>query len=354
MLFYRLLASTCEEMLPIVYTPTVGRGDRALQPRVPPPARGVPVDRPPGPDRAVVRATSGSGADDVDLIVATDAEDILGIGDWGVGGIEIADRQAGRLHRRGRHRTRAGSSRSCWTSAPTTRRCSTTRCTSATGTPRVRGRALRRLHRRLRHAPPRGCSRTRCCTGRTSAPSNARRILRAVPRPDAAPSTTTCRAPARSCSPPRWRGVRVAGTPMRDQRIVIFGAGTAGRRDRRPAARRDGPRRARRATRPPGGSGCVGPAGPAHRRHGRPARLPGALRPAGRRGRRLGRADGGRHRLAEVVAPGARRPCCIGTSTRPGAFTEQIVRGHGRARRAADHLPDVQPDVAGSRPCRPT
>jgi malate dehydrogenase (oxaloacetate-decarboxylating) len=32
----------------------------------------------------------GLGADDVDLVVATDAEGILGIGDWGVGGIEIA------------------------------------------------------------------------------------------------------------------------------------------------------------------------------------------------------------------------------------------------------------------------
>ena len=32
----------------------------------------------------------GLGPDDVDLIVATDSEGILGIGDWGVGGIAIA------------------------------------------------------------------------------------------------------------------------------------------------------------------------------------------------------------------------------------------------------------------------
>ena len=32
----------------------------------------------------------GLGPDDVDLIVATDSEGILGIGDWGVGGIQIA------------------------------------------------------------------------------------------------------------------------------------------------------------------------------------------------------------------------------------------------------------------------
>jgi len=32
----------------------------------------------------------GAGPDDIDLIVATDAEQILGIGDWGVGGIAIS------------------------------------------------------------------------------------------------------------------------------------------------------------------------------------------------------------------------------------------------------------------------
>lgn len=32
----------------------------------------------------------GAGPEDVDLIVVTDAEEILGIGDWGVGGIDIS------------------------------------------------------------------------------------------------------------------------------------------------------------------------------------------------------------------------------------------------------------------------
>src|SRR5206468_11689175 len=32
----------------------------------------------------------GLGADDVDLLVATDAEEILGIGDWGVNGFAIS------------------------------------------------------------------------------------------------------------------------------------------------------------------------------------------------------------------------------------------------------------------------
>ncbi len=34
-------------------------------------------------------ANLGAGPGDIDLILATDAEQILGIGDWGVGGIEV-------------------------------------------------------------------------------------------------------------------------------------------------------------------------------------------------------------------------------------------------------------------------
>jgi malate dehydrogenase (oxaloacetate-decarboxylating) len=43
----------------------------------------------PGQIETALRA-SGLSADEVDLIVATDAQAILGIGDWGVGGIDIA------------------------------------------------------------------------------------------------------------------------------------------------------------------------------------------------------------------------------------------------------------------------
>ena len=35
-------------------------------------------------------ANLGAGPGDIDLIVATDAEQIMGIGDWGVGGIEVS------------------------------------------------------------------------------------------------------------------------------------------------------------------------------------------------------------------------------------------------------------------------
>ena len=88
MLFYRLLTEHLEEMLPDRLHSDDRAGDRAVQSRVPPPPRGAPVDGPPD-DVEVAFRNYGMGAEDVDLIVATDAEGILGIGDWDVGGIEI-------------------------------------------------------------------------------------------------------------------------------------------------------------------------------------------------------------------------------------------------------------------------
>ncbi len=88
-LFYRLLSEHIEEMLPVVYTPTVGLAIERFSHEYRRP-RGVylSVDRP--DDIEVSLRNTGLGPDEVDLIVVTDSEGILGIGDQGVGGIEIA------------------------------------------------------------------------------------------------------------------------------------------------------------------------------------------------------------------------------------------------------------------------
>jgi malate dehydrogenase (oxaloacetate-decarboxylating) len=88
-LYYRLLTDHLSEMLPIVYTPTVGRAIQNYSHEYRRP-RGIylSVDRPELVEASLLAA--GLGPDDVDLIVATDAGAILGIGDWGVGGINIA------------------------------------------------------------------------------------------------------------------------------------------------------------------------------------------------------------------------------------------------------------------------
>ncbi|MGE5133306.1 MAG: NAD-dependent malic enzyme [Gemmatimonadota bacterium] len=88
-LFYRLLTDHLSEMLPIVYTPTVGLAIENYSHEYRRP-RGIylSVDHPELIEASLLAA--GLGPDDVDLIVATDAGAILGIGDWGVGGINIA------------------------------------------------------------------------------------------------------------------------------------------------------------------------------------------------------------------------------------------------------------------------
>jgi len=88
-LYYRLLSRHLTEMLPIVYTPTVGQAIEQYSHEYRRP-RGVylSVDQPELIETSL--AAPGLGPGEVDLVVATDAGAILGIGDWGVGGIGIA------------------------------------------------------------------------------------------------------------------------------------------------------------------------------------------------------------------------------------------------------------------------
>src|SRR6266700_2933075 len=88
-LYYRLLLDHLAELLPVVYDPTVGEAIEKYSHEYRRP-RGIylSIDRP--DDIAKAFATLELEPGDVDLIVCTDAEEILGIGDWGVGGIQIA------------------------------------------------------------------------------------------------------------------------------------------------------------------------------------------------------------------------------------------------------------------------
>jgi malate dehydrogenase (oxaloacetate-decarboxylating) len=92
-LFYRVLTDHLSELLPIVYTPTIGEAIQQYSHQYRRP-RGVylSIDAPDQIETAL--SAPELSAADVDLIVATDAQAILGIGDWGVGGIDIA---AGKL-----------------------------------------------------------------------------------------------------------------------------------------------------------------------------------------------------------------------------------------------------------------
>jgi len=88
-LYYKLLGDHLAELLPVVYDPTVGdaiqqwsvdfRDSRAVY---------LSIDRP--DDIRASFESLGLGPDDVDLIVVSDAQEILGIGDWGVNGTDIS------------------------------------------------------------------------------------------------------------------------------------------------------------------------------------------------------------------------------------------------------------------------
>jgi malate dehydrogenase (oxaloacetate-decarboxylating) len=86
-LFYALLERHLAEMLPIIYTPTVGDAVKNAS-AIYQSARGLSLS-PVNIGRAV-RAAENCILDDVRIIVATDSSAILGIGDQGWGGLAIA------------------------------------------------------------------------------------------------------------------------------------------------------------------------------------------------------------------------------------------------------------------------
>ncbi len=88
-LFYHLVTNHLVEMLPVVYTPTVAQAIKQYSHEFRRP-RGVflSIDHPEQVEESF--RNLGARPDDIDLVVATDGERILGIGDWGVGGIDIS------------------------------------------------------------------------------------------------------------------------------------------------------------------------------------------------------------------------------------------------------------------------
>ena len=88
-LFYALMAQHIEEFMPIVYDPVVADAIRQYDELFmkPQDAGFLSIDHPEDIERSLRNASKGK---DIKLIVVTDAEAILGIGDWGVNGVAIA------------------------------------------------------------------------------------------------------------------------------------------------------------------------------------------------------------------------------------------------------------------------
>ena len=85
-LFYQLLAQHLEELIPIIYTPTVGQAVQAFSREYRQP-RGLYISHTYQEDLETILKNRSNP--DIDLIVVTDGEGVLGIGDQGIGGMDI-------------------------------------------------------------------------------------------------------------------------------------------------------------------------------------------------------------------------------------------------------------------------
>jgi malate dehydrogenase (oxaloacetate-decarboxylating) len=223
-LFYRLFSEHLREMIPIVNDLTVGMAMEQYHHECRRP-RGVylSIDHAEAIEEAF--ANLGAGPGDIDLILATDAEQVLGIGDWGVGGIEVSiGKLAIYTAAGGIDPTRAipvmldvGTNRASLLSDP---------MYIGNRHARIRGERYDAfidayvgiVTKLFPHA---------LLQWEDFAPGNGRRILEkyrdriCIFNDDMQGTGAITLAAAISA-------VRVCGTPLRNQRVVIFGAGTAG------------------------------------------------------------------------------------------------------------------------------
>jgi malate dehydrogenase (oxaloacetate-decarboxylating) len=223
-LFYKLFSEHLREMIPIVNDLTVGMAMEQYHHECRRP-RGVylSIDHEGSMEEAF--ANFGAGSQDVDLILATDAEQILGLGDWGVGAIEVS---IGKL--------------AIYTAAggidpkrviPVMLDVGTNR-ESLRNDPMYIGNR----HERIRGARYDEFIDRYVKTVTTLfpnallqwedfAPSNGRRILEKY-RGQICTFNDDMQGTGAITLAAAISAVRVCGTPLRNQRVVIFGAGTAG------------------------------------------------------------------------------------------------------------------------------
>jgi malate dehydrogenase (oxaloacetate-decarboxylating) len=320
-LFYRLFSEHLREMIPIVNDLTVGMAMEQYHHECRRP-RGVylSIDHADAIEEAF--ANLGVGAGDIDLILATDAEQILGIGDWGVGGIEVSiGKLAIYTAAGGVDPTRVipvmldvGTNRASLLDDPTY---------IGNRHARVRGEQYDAFIDAYVKAVTKLFPNA-LLQWEDFAHSNGRRIIEKY-RDRICTFNDDIQGTGAITLAAAISAVRVCGTPLRNQRVVIFGAGTAGIgvadqiRDamvREGLSKQDATRR----------FWCV------DRQGLLTADMAGQLRdyqapyarPAAEKAwKRDGNGDGAS--LAEVVRQ-VKPTMLIGASTVSGSFTEEIVR----------------------------
>ena len=223
-LFYRVVVDHIEEMMPIIYTPTVGQacqqwGHLFRRPR------GLYVS---WEDRGRVEAVLRNWPQpDVRVIVVTDGERILGLGDQGVGGMGIPVGQALALHRLRRHRPGPDACRSCSTWAPRTRATCATRSTWGCARSASAAEPYDAFVAEFVEAVQRGLPARRSCSSRTSATRTPSGCW-------SGGATKVCtfnddiQGTAAVTLAGIYSALRLTGKTLREQKLLFLGAGEAG------------------------------------------------------------------------------------------------------------------------------
>jgi len=321
-LFYRLLIDHVEEFLPIVYTPTVGQACQQFS-HIFRRARGLWIT--PGQRGRIYEALGNAPFEDIRLIVVTDNERILGLGDQGAGGMGIP---IGKL--------------ALYTAAAGIHPSQTLPISLDVGTdnealladdlylgwrfPRLRGAEYDSLVEEFVQAVKRRFPRA-LLQWEDFKKNNAFRLL------DRYRKVITCfnddiQGTAAVATAGMMAGCRATGIPLKDQRVVLLGAGAAGigiARLLRDTFRRAGMKGEdlTLATASLDSHGLVVDDEEIHDAHKRDFAWPAAL------AAKMGLPKGAPRDLLAVVKA-VKPTVLIGTTGEPGTFTEEIVREMGR------------------------
>jgi malate dehydrogenase (oxaloacetate-decarboxylating) len=223
-LFYRLFSEHLREMIPIVNDLTVGMAVEQYHHECRRP-RGLylSIDHVEGIEEAFANLGVASG--DIDLILATDAEQILGIGDWGIGGIEVSIGKLAIYTAAGGIDPRrvipvmldVGTNRESLLNDP---------MYIGNRHPRIRGDRYDAFIDAYVKAATK-LFPSALLQWEEFAPGNGRRILGRY-RDKICTFNEDMQGTGAIALAAAISAVRVCGTPLRNQRVVIFGAGTAG------------------------------------------------------------------------------------------------------------------------------
>ena len=335
--FYRLLSEHLVEMMPIIYTPVVGEACQAYS-RIYRRPRGLYISY---PHRDAIDAVLANlGDQDVGIIVVTDGERILGLGDLGIGGMGIPIGKLSLYTRLRRHPSGDARCRSFSTSARTTRSCWTIRSTWAGATQRIRGAEYDAFVEAFVSAVTKRFPRV-LLQWEDFAKNNAARLLERY-RDRLCSFNDDIQGTGAVTLAAAMAGVAASGGQFAEQRVVLLGAGSAAAGITSQivtAMRAEGltDEQARRRIWLVDSQGLV---------HSRRADLDAFKR-------EYAQPDATDLSLLEVVKH-VHPTILIGTAAQPQAFTEEIVREMARHVVAADRSSRSRIRPRSPRRCRST